>query len=98
MDELLEVAPGVKALWRLGAGPIELADDPQVGGVLIDAQENAVVYRLCHLRHAWGCGEVNLILVMSVGLHIDDGVDVLIGHLKLPPVAALANTHAILGC
>jgi len=38
-----------------------------------------------------------LIWVMSVGLHMSVGVDVLNRQLNLPPVAALANTHAILG-
>jgi hypothetical protein len=79
----------------LGARAVELADDPQIGGVLIDAQEDPLASRFCPLRGRWSCGEV--VLVMSVGLHVDGGVDVFIGHLKLPPVAALANTHAILG-
>ena len=72
--------------------------------MLIDPQEDAFVLRFCHLRRAESCGVVNLVLVMSVGLHINPVVDGLVGqrsplrpHLKLPPLAALANTHAILG-
>ena len=72
--------------------------------MLIDAQKDAVVRRFCRLHGRGGCGEVNLILVMSVGLHINPEVDGLVGRripvrprFKLPPVAALANTHAILG-
>jgi hypothetical protein len=94
-DEAFQSAPGIDALWWLRAGTIQLPHDPQVGGVLINAQQHALADGFCHLRGCRGCGE--LILAMSVGLHIDVGVDVLIGHLKLPPVAALANTHAILG-
>ena len=63
--------------------------------MLITAQAAALAAGFWRLRGGLGCGE--LVLVMSVGLHTDVGVDVLIGHLKLPPVAALANTHAILG-
>jgi len=66
--------------------------------VLIDAQEEAIAPRLCRLRRGRGCDEVNLILGMSVGLHMVVKVlMLLIRHLKLPPGAALANTHAILG-
>jgi hypothetical protein len=66
-------------------------------GVLVDAQKQALARGIWPLRAGWSCGELTLILAMSVGLHIHDGVDVFIRRLKLPPVAALANTHAILG-
>ena len=103
-DEHFEVGAGIDPLRRLRACAIELADDPQMLGVLIDAQEDAVVRRFCRLRCARGCGDFNQILVMSVGLHIEPMFDGFVGrrmtfrpHFKLPPVAALANTHAILG-
>ena len=81
-----------------------MAHHPQVLGMQIDPQEDAFIPRICPLRRGQSCGVVNLVLVMSVGLHINPVVDGLVGqriplrpHFKLPPLAALANTHAILG-
>ena len=56
------------------------------------------------MRLARGCDEVNGIQGMSVGLHINVGVDDLVaargvlfaGQFKLPPAAALADSHPIL--
>ena len=57
---------GKDALGRLGAGAIELPDDAQVGGVLINAQQNAVAERVCRLRNRRGWSDV---IRVSVGLH-----------------------------
>ena len=60
-----------RRLGRLGAGAIELADDPQIGGVRVHAQENPRAGGTSTLRRGGVCAEVK---VMSVGLHFDDGV------------------------
>jgi len=83
----------MNALRRLRARAIELAHDAQIGCVLIDPQQDPLV-RLLGLRIGRRCVEV---IAMSVGFHFGEGVGFSIHKLKLPPVAALANTHAILG-
>jgi hypothetical protein len=49
-DEALEVRARIDALRWLGARSIELTHDPQIGRVLIDAQQNPLVSRFSHLR------------------------------------------------
>jgi len=93
-DESLQVATvGIDALGRLSAGAIELTHDAQIGRMLINAQQDPLIRRFGDLRIGGDCVEVR---TMSVGLHIREGVDCVFHRLKLPPVAALANTHAIL--
>ena len=54
-----------------GAGTVELADDAQVGGVLIDAQENARPGCIWGLQTGRDCAEVGDV---SVGFHCAVGV------------------------
>ena len=103
-DERCERGARIDPLRWLRARAVELADDPQVLGMLIDAEEQPVARWFYRLRGVGGCGEVSLLLGMRVGLHIKPLVNGLVGprilfrpHFKLPLVAALANTHAILG-
>jgi hypothetical protein len=81
-DKPFQVESGIDPLGRLGAGAIELPDNAQVGGVLVNAQEDPLVERVCRLRNAGECGEV---LVMSVGLHIYDEVNCLFANLRCHP-------------
>ena len=60
-DETFQVGARINALGWLRARTVELADDPQIRGVLIDAQEDAITERFCPLRVGLGCGEVNRI-------------------------------------
>ena len=69
-DEAFEAVAGVNPLWRLGAGAIELADDAVIGGVLIHAQENPLAERVCPLRNAGDCVDVD----WSVGALLGAGV------------------------
>lgn len=78
-DKAFQVESGIDPLGRLGTGAIELPDKAQVGGVLINAQEDPVIERVCRLRIDWDCGEN---LVMSVGLHIYDEVNCLFTNLR----------------
>ena len=65
-DEAFEGIAGIDALGRLGAGAVELPDDAQIGGMLINAQQDALAERVCGLRHGRGWGDV---IGVSVGIH-----------------------------
>src|SRR3989442_14017771 len=72
--------------------PSGLEQTPFAQKALMNWRWDPFVRPCCDLRLARSCDDV---MGMSVGLHF--GVGVWIFHkLKLPPVAALANTHAIL--
>jgi hypothetical protein len=81
-DKTLQRQSWKDPLRRLDAGAVELTDDTQIGGVLVNAQEDPVVERRYRLRLNWDCGEV---LVMSVGLHIHDEVNCLLTNLRCRP-------------
>jgi hypothetical protein len=81
-DKSFQRQTWIAALRRLSAGAVELAHDAQVGGVLVNAQEDALVGRVCALRIIGDCGEN---LVMSVGLHINDEVNCLLTNLRCRP-------------
>jgi hypothetical protein len=67
-DEAIEIPAGIDVRQRLRASAVELSDDPQVLGMLINAHQDAVVVlRFCRLRDRGGCDEVGC--GMSVGLH-----------------------------
>jgi hypothetical protein len=65
-DEPFQRWTGKDALGRLGAGAVELPDDAQIGGVLINAQQDPVAGRICRLRNRRDWSDV---IRVSVGSH-----------------------------
>lgn len=94
-NRLPRMAFDARTLAEHEATAHSLTDDARIGGVPVNAREDALAERVCRLRISRDCGEV---LGMSAGQHFGVGVSVFHKYLTCRPSRLLSTLMPSLDC